>query len=586
MTSDARPRPAPDGPQLDPAAIAVRAERFGFTYAGREAATLTEITFALPAGSWTLVVGPTGSGKSTLLRAIAGLVPRHSAGVGTGDLTLFGHDPAALAPGQRALLAGLVLQSPDEQLIASTVEAEIAFGLENLALDPRQIDRRIDAALDRAGLGGLRQSRADALSGGQKQRLAIAAVLAMGPRLLVLDEPLSQLDAAAAHELLELLERLRSEGLTLVVAEHRLDETLPRADRLLVLRDGRIAAEVQPIAPAAAAAALESAGLPPPDLVALARRLDCTPTWDSDALADALCDEQKVAGARAGLASGLESRENQGASRPMILRVESLSAAYPGAPRRALEGISFTVARGERVALVGANGSGKSTLLAALAGLLPAATGTIALQEQDEARHVGLVLQNPDLMLTCATVGSELLLGQGEEGRRRLRASAASAPTDSCDPQLPARQVASELDVVQFWDEPPLALSQGQRLRVAVAAALADGPGVLALDEPTTGQDAAPLAAVFESLAARLRDGRLEAVLFSTHDLRAAARWADRVLVLAGGRLLADCSMDTFLADESLLSAAAMRRTPLLRLRARLELASRDVETLAAELAS
>ena len=187
------------------------------------------------AGSWTLVAGKTGSGKSTLLCALAGLIPQQATGTMHGTVRLFGLDTRSARPLELARTAGLVLQSPDEQICTTTVADEVAFGLANLRLPPAEIDERLTLWLDRLGLTAQRQQSTHTLSGGQKSRLLLASVLAMGPRLLLLDEPLAQLDYAGAVELLDLLDELRRAGLTIVVAEHRYDDLADRVDRVLVL---------------------------------------------------------------------------------------------------------------------------------------------------------------------------------------------------------------------------------------------------------------------------------------------------------------------------------------------------------------
>ena len=225
----------------EPAAIVVR--NFGYRFAARERPWLADISCAIPRSALVVIAGRTGSGKSTLLRALAGLIPHHAAGEMTGSVELFGHDTRTLGAQELAATAGLVLQNPDEQLCTTTVDSEIAFGLANLCLPHDEITRRSEAWLARFGLFECRQQATGTLSGGQKQKLLLASILAMGPKVLLFDEPLAQLDPLAVDELLEMLDTLRREGLTIVIAEHRLDDLLPRADRVLILDGGRLAAD-------------------------------------------------------------------------------------------------------------------------------------------------------------------------------------------------------------------------------------------------------------------------------------------------------------------------------------------------------
>lgn len=547
---------------------AVLVEGLSFTFVGRDAPSLIDVSCTLRQGSWTVVTGRTGSGKSTFLRALAGLIPHHSAGAMQGRVRLFGHDTATARPAQLARQVGLVLQSPDEQLCATTVEAEAAFGLENLATPVEEIGPRIAESLKRMGLAGLERRPTRQLSGGQKQRLLLASILAMRPRLLLLDEPLSQLDPAAAAELLCELDGLRATGLAIVLAEHRLDDVLSMADRVLVLEGGRLAGDLDPRDHGALAEGLTHSGLEPPELTRLALRLGLRPKGNLDELAAMFAEPPAPQSAPPGSPSSLAPRPAP------LLTVRDLACRWPDSPTSVWQGVSFTIAPGERVALVGANGSGKSTLLAALAGLLPASEGAIVWGQGRAESETGLLFQNPDLMLFCRTVREELAFGLPRSlvaGEREARVA----------------RLAEELSLVELLGEPPLALSQGQRLRVAVAAVLAMSPRLLLLDEPTTAQDRRQLSAMMELLSRAARDTRgIEGLLFSTHDLAMVAAHADRVLVLGQGKLLADVTPAVLLDDDALIQSAGLRRPALYELRKRLGLAPTTFEGIAAELAA
>jgi energy-coupling factor transporter ATP-binding protein EcfA2 len=543
-------------------------EGLSFTFVGRDQPSLVDVSCRLPQASWTIVTGRTGSGKSTFLRALAGLIPHHSSGTMQGRVRLFGHDTATARPAQLARQVGLVLQSPDEQLCATTVEAEAAFGLENLATPVEEIGPRIEDCLKRMGLEGLERRATRQLSGGQKQRLLLASILAMRPRLLLLDEPLSQLDPAAAAELLCQLDGLRATGLAIVLAEHRLDEVLSLADRVLVFDGGRLAGDFNPQDHGALAEGLARHGLEAPELSRLAQRLGLPPGGTLEELAGRFAPYASTNGPPA--APSLVSRPSP------LLTVRDVAFRYPGTPASIWQGVSFSLAPGERVALVGANGSGKSTLLSVLAGLLPADTGALewARQEDPARPATGLLFQNPDLMLFCRTVREELAFGMP----RQLSAE---------ERQARALRLAEELSLVELLEEPPLALSQGQRLRVAVAAVLALEPRLLLLDEPTTAQDRRQLSAMMELLSRDAQGRRgIAGLLFSTHDLGMVAAHADRVLVLGDQKLLADVTPGELLDDDALIRSAGLRRPPLYELRKRLGLVPTTFEGIAAELAT
>ncbi len=495
MTASAADRPAIDVRGL------------GYTFAGRTAPSLQEISFDLPPDSWTLVTGHTGSGKSTLLRALCGLIPHQAAGEMRGTVELFGTETRAMPTFALAQTAGLVLQSPDDQICTSTVESEVAFGLQNLCLPVPEIDARIALWLDRLGLSGCRRQSTETLSGGQKQRLMLASILAMGPRILLLDEPLAQLDYAGALELLALLDSLRRDGLTIVVCEHRLEELLSVVDHVLVLERGRLVADDHPSGPG-------------------------------------LGQSQAVSPVRA------RAPADRAEALPPVATVTRLAHRFASQALPVWEDVQFAVAAGEIVSVVGANGSGKSTLLGVLAGSVRPTAGEIHLAVGGtDTLPVGLVAQNPDLMLFSRTVREELGFGPRQLGLTEPTVSDRVAAA------------ATALSIAELLEEPPLALSQGQRLRVAVAAVVTLHPRLLLLDEPTTGQDSAEVERLLTAITSMVGDGQIGAVLFSTHDLRLVSRFAHRALVLAGGRLAADCSPHELAKNDELLGAARLRAT-------------------------
>ncbi|MBL9123015.1 MAG: energy-coupling factor ABC transporter ATP-binding protein [Planctomycetaceae bacterium] len=481
--------------------VAIQIEDLGYTFAGRNAPTLSDVSCRLPPGSWTVLAGRTGSGKSTLLRALAGLIPHHAAGEMTGRVLLCGHDTRGASTAALARTVGLVLQAPRDQICTTRVESEVAFGLENLATPLEEFEPRIAESLEAVGLNEYRHCAIEELSGGQQQRVILASILALRPQVLLLDEPLSQLDRDSARELLDELQRLRAQGVTIVMAEHRLAGVLPSADRVLALQQGGLRDLGHP----SSATAMQ--GLAEMGYDFAPEQFD----WR--------------------LPSRVEPLPPQAAEPARVaLSVRDLSFRYPSwnATHWTLRNVSFDVRPGERLAVVGANGSGKSTLFGLLAGLLRPTAGTIRRPQESADRYpLGMVLQQADLMLFCRTVREELAFGP-----RRLR-------LDRSVVEQRVRMVARQLDLESFLDEPPQALSQGERLRVALGATLALDPQVLVLDEPTTGLDAEQLERLVAAIGAR-EGGAHEhrTVIFSTHDLRTVARCADRVIVLDRGELV------------------------------------------------
>lgn len=459
-------------PNSPPSAAAVEVAGLAYTYPGRDRPTLVDVSFQLPRGSFTLITGATGSGKSTLLRALVGLIPNLAHGTMSGDVRIFGQSLAGLAPAATARLVGFVQQSPDDQICTTTVRAELAFGLENLNLPLEEIERRIAEIAARFRLLDELDRPTSQLSGGQKQRLILASVMAMRPPVLVCDEPLSRLDPDTAQHFLAELEQLRDAGTTIIVAEHRVDDVGPLADRILNLAAGRID--------------------------------------DRGASED----------------TSILCRSSILAPHSALLHADRLAFRFAKAPNSLWSDVSFSVGVGERIALVGPNGSGKSTLLAALAGELKLHAGQLVWYDASPQPATVLVPQEVDLSLFCSTVFAELAYAPR---RQRL---------GSLQVEERVKSVAVLLGLEELLEEPPFALSRGQRVRTALAAALTAAPRLLLLDEPSTGQDAPTLTTVMDALTACLgAAGGPQALLFSTHDRRLAEHYADRVFLLQEGQL-------------------------------------------------
>ncbi|MBE7463935.1 MAG: ABC transporter ATP-binding protein [Planctomycetes bacterium] len=530
------------------ALLALRGARL--TYPGRAHAALEGIDFELEAGAYTLVAGPTGSGKSTFLKVLAGLLP------GLSVCRLDG--VRETAPGARC---GVVFQSPDDQLFARRAFDEVAFGPRNLGLSESETGRRVTDALGAVGLSGSEDADPAALSGGQKQRLALAAALALEPAALVLDEPFAQLDPQGADEIRALLDRLRAErGVALVLAEHRLGELLEPSraggpQRVLALDGGKVAWDAPTGDAAKYAPKLAELGLRLPVASEWARRVP--EAWAAGAYDRA----RALAWSREHLprAAAPEAARKPGGSE--ILRADGLGYSY-GGKGFALEGANFSLRRGERVALLGANGSGKSTLLALLAGLRKPGAGRI---ECAAAR--GYTFQNPDAMLIGATALDETAFAP----RWTLKLGRAAA-------EAKGRAALEAMGLGARSTEAPLALSRGQRLRLAVAAVLAAEPEILLLDEPSTGQDRKHVESLLQSVCAHGA-----AAVFSTHDPDLALEWADRAVVLRAGRVVADGPALEVLNDTALLARTSLKRPALLEWCEALGVpAARTLEELAA----
>jgi energy-coupling factor transport system ATP-binding protein len=515
------------------AAIA-RLEHVTYTFPGGTTPALHDVSLEIGPAEVILVLGSSGSGKSTLLKAITGLVPHHHGGTFAGRVTVDEFDTRSAGPQEISARVGLVLQDPENQAVMTTVEREIAFGLENQGVESRAITRLVEEALMSLGLSHLRRAPLETLSGGELQKVALAAVIAMQPHLLLLDEPTSQLDPVSSEELLAAIRRLSEDtGATIMLAEHRVERCLHLATRVVYMEDGAVVVDSDPQSFALWAVAGHRELLPPVARL-FAQRLN------GQAADHAQRGDLPMTVKDARFLLEETGRRVQAAASPpartygeTVLQARRLAVGFaPGEPL--LENIDLELRRGELVALMGENGAGKSTLVRHFNGLATPLSGEVRLLDRDvrelsvaqAARGCALLGQNPNDYFINDTVAAEIdysLEHMGFVGKERN--------------DLAARIVA-DLDLVAVLRRDPRELSGGERTRVALAAVACGDPALVILDEPTRGMD--PLHK--RELAALLRRWAetSRCVLLVTHDVEFAARTADRVLVLGDGGLLAD----------------------------------------------
>lgn len=478
-------------------------------------AVLDHVSLDIAPGEFVLVVGVSGAGKSTLLRCLNGLVPHFYGGVISGHIRVDGHDPVALGPRQMSRIVGFIFQDPEAQAVVDVVEDELAFAMENQGIPRATMRERVEWALQQLDIVSLRRRKLSTLSGGERQRVAIAAVLTLQPRVLVLDEPTSQLDPLSARSVLDALARLNRElGLTIVLSEHRLERVVRYADRIVYLPgDGSLCSGPP-------REMLHKIPLVPP-LIELGRTLGWSPLPLTLAEARALIGETRVDRKEfIGQKKSIEQKEP-------VLCLEHVSFAYNGEP--VLHQVNLTVRQGEFVALMGHNGAGKSTLLKLCIGLLKPIQGHIRVLGQDIrntpveqlARHVGLVPQNPNALLFADTVADELAFTRRAQG-------------------LSSQDDEPLLRTLGLWNlrhHYPRDLSSGERQRVALAAILVGDPELILLDEPTRGLDYAQKEALISFL---LTQKARKTVVLVTHDVETVARCAERAVILQQGRIVAD----------------------------------------------
>ncbi len=508
-------------------------EDLTFRYRDRQTPAIRNLSFTAAEGEILLIAGASGCGKTTLVRAINGLIPRSYKGEMTGRVQLFGEETSAWRLSQISQKVGTVLQDPERQILGTKVLNEVAFGLENLGLPRPEIIERVDEALATLNLQALRDRETFNLSGGEKQKVALAGVLAMRPRILMLDEPLASLDPASARESLDMVRRLADEGMTVLMVEHRVEDVLRiRPERVMFLADGEIR-YLGALSGLSTAVNYHEVKLPAADIVERAK-------------ADPPPPALHILPGAASL--GAEA----------LVRFEDVGFGYDP-DTEVLHSINLDIRRGDVIAVLGANGAGKTTLVKHAIGLLKPKSGRVLVGGRDTkemsvaeiASTLGYVFQSPSHMLFAPTVYEELAFGPTN----------LKHPKDAIEKEV--KEALTIVNLAEREKEPPLALSFGQQKRVSIAAILAMRSRVLVMDEPTAGQDYQNYLSFMDSI---LQMPGFEAVLFITHDVDLAVIYANRVLLVSDGRLVADGSPPAVLRDLNRLEACRLVPSSLLAL--------------------
>ena len=483
-----------------------------------------DLTFSVPEGELLLIMGQTGSGKSSLLKLINGLVPHHTGGILSGEITVAGRSTRMHRPRELADLIGIVGQNPAEGFVTDTVEEEIAFGMESLCVPREVMRKRVEETLDLFGLAQLRNRSLSTLSGGEAQRVAIAAVLTMHPKVLLLDEPTSALDPIAAEEVLSILARLVHDlGLTIIIAEHRLERVLQFVDRIIHVLGEENSGQVRIGLPEEIMAQSQSA----PPVVLLGKDQDWNPlpltVRDARRLAEPL--REKLANLSPPIRKSAEVKSLQ-----LILEIKKLVVEYE--KKVAVKGIDLEVSQGEVVAIMGRNGAGKSSMLGSAVGITPIKSGQVLLDGKPAPELKGKSLIS--LVGFVPQEATDLLYGES------VLQECAFADRDSQVAPGTTYKILNQLlpDISEIAH--PRDLSEGQRLCLVLAIVLAAAPKLLILDEPTRGLDYSAKLRLIKILRSMANEGR--SVILATHDVELVAEVATRVVFMAEGEKIADGS--------------------------------------------
>lgn len=520
----------------------LKIEDLSYRYLSRHKFTLKKINLQLAEGEMLLLAGRSGCGKSTLIKAISGLLNNHDKGELRGSIYLNGEDITHFTPEKIGIMVGTVYQSPDDQLFAMTVADEVGFALENQGLQQDYIREQVSETLRLVGLAGFESYSIHQLSGGQRQRLALASILITKPRLLILDEPVSQMNPQGVQDFLNLLLRLnREEKIAILMVEHRVNELAGYFKRLAVMQNGQIIYDGATEKAWSTLDGKEEVGLREPQNVKLCRLLELSELSSVHQKVVNLIKEECC------ISEGGTKICKACCKSKRIVEVQKLRYKYPGANVETLHGLNFDLCEKQITALMGFNGAGKSTLMNLLGGLANVEDGVVNLDNAPISKglgKIGYLRQEPDLMLLADTVWEELCWKNKHITPEEVRA------------------LLVKLNLEDYAKDFPLALSKGQRLRVVLGAMLAKKPKLLLLDEPTTGQDEQSLKEIKKLLLDYKNNGGC--VFICTHDVELATEVADRVIVLSQGQILADAPTNEVLSNRQLLNAGGLTASSLL----------------------
>ena len=532
---------------------------FQFHYLSQAEPTLHDINLTIYEGEKVLIVGPSGSGKSTLGNCLNGLIPFAYKGEIEGSLKINGRETREMNIFELSKMVGTVLQDADGQFIGLTVGEDIAFALENDCVDQGKMKEAVQKVADMVDMGKLLKSSPFELSGGQKQRVSFAGVMVDDVDILLFDEPLANLDPATGKTAIDLIDHVWKElGKTVVIIEHRLEDVLYRdVDRIVVVNDGRIAADMSPD-DLIAADILPKMGIREP-LYATALKyagVRVTPDMRPGRMETLRIDMVKDAVQKWAL-SRVPDREVN--NRPDILAAEHLSFQYTK-KRRILKDINFHIREGEMVSIVGTNGAGKSTLAKVICGFVTEDEGRLLYEGEDlkgktikeRSQMIGFVMQNPNQMICKHMIYDEVALGL------RIRG------VDEAETEKRVEKALKICGLAPFKKWPISALSFGQKKRVTIASALVLDPKILILDEPTAGQDFHHYTEIMEFLKSLNSEG--VTIIMITHDMHLMLEYTPHAIVISDGQKIGDATSAEILTNEAITEQANLKITSLYEL--------------------
>ncbi len=527
------------------------AENLWFKYIGSSDWVLKDITFSVREGETIVIMGPSGCGKSTLMYILMGMAPHVIRGELRGYVEILGRDISRSRPEDLVRDIGLVFQNPEIQIIMPSVIEELVFGLENFGVDALEIDRRVNEVLEFTGLRNKMYSSVHELSLGEKQVLAIASVLALRPKILILDEPTSMLDHIGTKRILKLIEKIKNETkMTLVIVEHRIEWIAEHADRVIVMDDGRIVASGSPSEVFGNKDLVMRIGIRPPQVSEIFYYLhDKIPQYireipvTLDSAISILRNAIRYRGSIAKDYGQYMMKMGVGLNRNRVVEIRDLWFRYGKDLPWVLRGLNLDVYEGEFLAIIGHSGAGKTTLIKHINGLLKPVKGYVRVLGYNThkvpvsilARYVGIVFQNPEAQFFASTIYDEMSFAL-----RKLKFS-----RDEIEKRV--RESLKAVDLYKPLDMSPHLLSFGEKHRLAIASILALKPKIIILDEPFSGLDYKRSLQLLLVLKEFTKQGGT--VILVAHDLQLISEVADRIVVLSNGVIIREGTPIEILSD-------------------------------------
>ena len=530
---------------------AVQIEHLTFTDPGAQQPTLRDVSLTIEKGDFVAIVGNNGCGKSTLCKTLNGLIPQFITGEYEGRVEVCGLDASAADVGALAQKVGYVYQDFENQIVRPTVLDDASYACLNYAM-PDYLDRGREA-LRQCGLQGREDDFIWQLSGGQTHLLALAGVLSLQPEVLILDEPIAQLDPGHADRIYAVLRRLNREyGKTILVIEHHTEYIADYCKHVLLLKDGRVQWMLPTDDALQRVEELQSCNIFPPQVTIAAHRLRQAGELQADRLPTTVEEGRAAFAARPGVRTCTVLPQPP-AGEPVV-QFRDVTVRYrsvKGAPRTVFSGLDLTVRRGDKIALIGSNGAGKSTLMKLMVGLLKPAGGDVLLNgkslhdggPEGLGRQVSMVYQNPEDMFIQDSIQADIAYAMEARGLPDARSR-----TDA---------LLERFRLTALRDRDGRLLSGGQMRRASLAIGIALDPGVLLLDEPTANLDIATRKEIMRTLDDMKQI--TETVVIATHDMQLVCEWAERIVVLCGGRVVADGSRDRIFGSQALLDLVGIR---------------------------